>query len=240
MTAMASWLARSLGEIAASVPGATRVFHQYHLDFCCGGGVSLAEALADAGQEPALVVAALEALSTQPAEGVDWRLEPLPNLIRHLLTDYHDKHRSDLPELIRLASRVEQVHDDHPDCPHGLAQHLGVMRDELEMHMQKEEMVLFPMIGRGDGAMAQAPVSVMRHEHEHHGEALRVLEHLTDRFNAPVDACPTWRALYTGARALREELMQHIHLENNVLFPRALAKPAGGGCGGGGGCGCQH
>lgn len=240
MTVMASWLARSLGEIAVSVPGATRVFHQYHLDFCCGGGVSLAEALADADQESAPVVAALAALAAQPAAGVDWRLEPVSSLIQHLLTDYHAKHRADLPELIRLATRVEQVHDDHPHCPHGLAQHLQTMQDELDMHMQKEEMVLFPMIARGDGAMAQAPVSVMRHEHEHHGESLRVLAHLTDDFKTPIDACPTWRALYTGARALREELMQHIHLENNVLFPRALAKAAGGGCGGDGGCGCQH
>lgn len=240
MTAMASWLPRSLGEIAASVPGATRVFHQYQLDFCCGGGVSLAEALADLEQDPAPVLAALDALAAQPAAGVDWRQEPLPKLISHLLTAYHDQHRAELPELIRLAARVEQVHDDHPRCPHGLARHLQTMQGELEMHMQKEELVLFPMIARGDGAMAQAPVSVMRHEHDHHGEALRILAHLTDDFKAPIDACPTWRALYTGARALREELMQHIHLENNVLFPRALARPAGGGCGGGGGCGCQH
>lgn len=129
-------------------------------------------------------------------------------------------HREQLPELIRLARRVEQVHGDREDCPHGLADHLMAMAQELESHMRKEEVVLFPMITRDQGAMARMPIGVMRGEHEEHGVALRHLVELTQNFTPPRGACTTWKALYTGLRAFRDDLIAHIHLENNVLFER--------------------
>ncbi|MPN53049.1 Iron-sulfur cluster repair protein YtfE [bioreactor metagenome] len=129
-------------------------------------------------------------------------------------------HREQLPELIRLARRVEQVHGERETCPHGLADHLTAMAQELESHMRKEELVLFPMIARGHGAMSGMPISVMRSEHEEHGQALQRLYALTDNITPPRDACTTWRALYTGLRAFRDDLMAHIHTENNILFER--------------------
>ena len=138
----------------------------------------------------------------------------------HILARYHAVHREQLPELIRLARKVEQVHGERTECPRGLADHLAAMAQELESHMRKEELVLFPMIARGHGALAVAPVSMMRHEHDDHGVALRQMEALTDGITPPRGACTTWRALYTGLRTFREDLMQHIHTENNILFER--------------------
>jgi len=213
-------LDRTIGSIACEIPGATRVFHQYKLDFCCGGGKSLREALERRKVQDAEPV--LEALSTladmSHSEYKDWRDVPADTLIDHILHRYHDVHRQQLPELIRLARRVEQVHGDRQTCPRGLADHLADMQQELESHMMKEEQVLFPMLRRISPAEVPAPISMMRFEHDQHGEALARLEALTNDITPPADACNTWRALYAGLHQLREDLMQHIHLENNILF----------------------
>ncbi|HBI82371.1 iron-sulfur cluster repair protein YtfE [Orrella sp. NBD-18] len=213
-------LDRTIGSIACEIPGATRVFHQYKLDFCCGGSKSLREALERRKvEDPKPVLDALSTLSgMSQAEYRDWREVPVDTLIDHILHRYHDVHREQLPELTRLARRVEQVHGDRPTCPHGLADHLADMQQELESHMMKEEQVLFPMLRRISPVEVPAPVSMMRFEHDQHGEALARLEALTNDITPPADACNTWRALYAGLHQLREDLMQHIHLENNILF----------------------
>lgn len=141
-------------------------------------------------------------------------------LVAHVLARYHDVHRRQLPELIRLARKVEQVHGERADCPHGLAEHLSAMAQELESHMRKEENVLFPMIVAGRGAMAAMPIGVMRMEHDDHGVALRMLEQLSNGMQAPLDACATWRTLYAGLRTFRDDLLAHIALENEELFER--------------------
>jgi regulator of cell morphogenesis and NO signaling len=117
------------------------------------------------------------------------------------------------------------VHGDRPDCPVGLADHLCVMQQELETHMRKEEQILFPMLERGDVGRAQAPIMVMRMEHDDHGRELRQLEALTQGLTLPRGACNTWRALYLGLRTFRQDLMDHIHLENNILFEGLVADP---------------
>lgn len=127
-------------------------------------------------------------------------------------------HREQLNELVRLASRVEQVHWARPDCPVGLAQHLARMARELEAHMHKEEQILFPMLKAGQRAMATGPIHVMRHEHDDHAQALTHLYELTNNLTLPKGACNTWRALFTGLQAFVDDLKQHIHLENNILF----------------------
>ena len=212
----------SLGQLARRIPGATRVFDAHHFDFCCGGNQSLRSAAAAAGVNAETVVEELHVLEGRAAtdDERDWGLATPSELVDHILARYHAVHREQLPELIRLARRVEQVHGDRPDCPLGLADHLTVMAQELESHMRKEEDVLFPMIVRGHGAMAGTPISVMRMEHDDHGIALRRLEELTDGITPPRAACTTWRALYAGLRTFRQDLMAHIHTENNILFER--------------------
>jgi regulator of cell morphogenesis and NO signaling len=131
--------------------------------------------------------------------------------------------RVDLPALIEAARRVERVHGAKPACPRGLAALLTQVSTELEQHMGKEEQVLFPAIRSGQlGGFIQMPIRVMMHEHDDHGAHLLRLRHLATDFVPPEGACATWRALYAGLAKLEAELMEHIHLENNVLFPRAL------------------
>ena len=213
---------QSLGQLARRIPGATRIFDAHHFDFCCAGNRTLRTVAASAGVDAEAIVGELRLLEARVGESTeqDWGTASDTERVEHILARYHAVHREQLPELIRLARKVEQVHGDRPECPNGLADLLAGMAQELESHMRKEELVLFPMIARGQGAMAVAPVTMMRHEHDDHGAALRQLETLTDGITPPRGACTTWRALYTGLREFRQDLMQHIHTENNILFER--------------------
>lgn len=214
----AEFAERTLAEIAATLPGATRVFRQRKLDFCCGGRVPLAQAAGARGIDLGELVADLDGVAALglPAE----RPEGTAELIDLIEARYHATHRRELPELIRLARRVEAVHKDHPAVPRGIAALLERMSGELEVHMKKEELILFPMMRRGGHPMIAQPIAVMLAEHDDHGVHLRELEAMTNDFAAPDEACPTWRALYVGAKKLADDLMEHIHTENNVLFPR--------------------
>ena len=207
---------RKLGEIARELPGAAAVFRRFRLDYCCGGAVSLREAAATAGVDAGAIERELAALSPEDGAAPD---EPLP-LIDHILTRFHETHRRELPELIALARRVEERHAGHPDVPRGLAHLLEHIAEALEEHMQKEERILFPMMRAGGMPMIMGPIQVMEHEHVEHGERLRQLEALTRQHTPPADACTSWHALYAGTRKLVDDVMQHIHLENNVLFPQ--------------------
>lgn len=150
------------------------------------------------------------------ADGQEW-VSP-SKLIEHILVRYHAVHRVQLTDLTTLARLIERVHADHPQCPLGLAEHLDVLRQELESHMQKEEQILFPLLQRGLGAQALGPIAVMRREHDDHNHALSQLQQLTHDLSLPGDACGSWRALYTGLATFINDLNQHIHLENNILF----------------------
>lgn len=212
---------RTLADIATSMPGATGVFRRHKLDFCCGGQATLAEAAAARG----LILGELEAdLAATAARALPAATpDDTGELIGLIQTRYHTVHRQELPELIKLARRVEAVHKVHPAAPRGLADLLETMANELEQHMQKEEQILFPLMRRGGHPMIAQPIAVMLAEHDDHGAHLRRLEELTADFTAPQDACPTWRALYVGGRKLADDLMEHIHIENNLLFPRFTA-----------------
>ncbi|HVL02181.1 MAG TPA: iron-sulfur cluster repair protein YtfE, partial [Dongiaceae bacterium] len=185
---------------------------------------TLRQAAIDRGIDAHQVEQRLLALNPQDTQETDWSKAEPQHLIDHILQRYHDVHRQQLPELIRLSARVEQVHSDRPDCPNGLTEFLITMQQELESHMQKEEQILFPMIMLGAGPVVDGPITVMRYEHDQHGEALDRLIELTNDMQPPSNACNTWRALYRGLDELRIDLMQHIHLENNLLFPRAMGE----------------
>lgn len=216
MSAASGFAARTVAEIAAALPGATAVFRRHKLDFCCGGGMPLATAAFTRGVNLAAVEVELASL-VPVAAAMPQRTEDLIALIEER---YHATHRREIPELIRLARRVEAVHGDKPAVPHGLTALLEEMGSELEAHMHKEEQVLFPLMRRGGHPMIAHPIEAMRLEHDDHGVQLRRLEELTNGCVPPEGACNTWRALYAGTRKLADDLMEHIHLENNVLFPR--------------------
>ena len=164
----------------------------------------------------------LRAETTRPGVHVEWNARTQDQVIDHILAHYHEPHREELPRLAAMARKVESVHRDKHGCPHGLADLLAEMGEELELHMQKEEQVLFPMLRSGRGRMATLPIQVMENEHRDHGRNLERLRELTRGYDAPTEACGTWVALYLGLHELERDLMEHIHIENNILFPRAL------------------
>ncbi len=208
---------QSLGTLAVQIPGATAIFRKLKLDFCCGGQQSLGAACAEKGLDAEQVLEKLRALD---------RIDELPQtptpaeLVDHILHRFHDVHRQQLPELIRMARRVEAVHRDHPDDPKGLADHLETMQEELLDHMAKEEQILFPMLKAGGNPMVVHPIGMMRHEHVSHGAQLEKLATFTTQHQPPAGACNTWQALYAGTARLTEDLIEHIHTENNLLFPQ--------------------
>ena len=227
---------QSIGQIAVQLPGATAVFRRLKLDFCCGGQLRLADAVAEKGLDLDAVVAELSSLQ-RPAE-LAQETEPAA-LIDHIVARYHDVHRAQLPELIRMAHRVEAVHRANPEVPAGLGDLLEEIQQELVTHMHKEEAILFPMLKSGGNPFVGQPIGMMRSEHVGHGHALDRLNALTHDATPPEGACNTWRALYAGIAQLNDDLIHHIHLENNVLFPQFEASaPAPGGCGSSG-CGCS-
>ena len=223
---------QAIGQIAVNLPGSTAVFRRLKLDFCCGGQIALQQACASKGLPLDAVLAELAALERPATQAAP---QETTDLIDHILTRYHAVHREQLPELIRMARRVEAVHRDSPHVPHGLAAHLETMEAELLEHMEKEEQALFPMLLGGDSAPPGGPISVMREEHTGHGEQLERLMALTHDATPPPGACNTWRALYAGIAQLSDDLINHIHTENNLLFPRFEAQVQVG-CGSA--CGC--
>lgn len=208
---------QSLGRIAVQLPGATAVFRRLKLDFCCGGQISLRQAAQDKGLDLATLLRELASLQREELPAAP---QLAPALVDHILERFHAAHRQQLPELIRMARRVEAVHRDHPEAPAGLAAHLEHMEQELLDHMANEENVLFPMLKAGGNPFVPQPIAMMRHEHVSHGAELARMLALAQDMVPPAGACNTWQALYAGLQQFHDDLIQHIHLENNVLFPQ--------------------
>lgn len=217
MTTKDSLRTRTIGEIAAILPSATAVFRKFNLDFCCGGDAMLADAVRKRGLDIGIVEEVLAALDPgKPAAPP----EATSALIDHIVRRYHETHRRELPELVRLARKVEAVHADHPEAPRGLADALEAIQAELGEHMQDEEAEVFPLMRQQYDTKAELQTARMRHDHDRHGELLRRLETVAHGFVLPEGACRSWEALYVGTDKLVDDVMEHIHLENNVLFPR--------------------
>jgi regulator of cell morphogenesis and NO signaling len=214
-----------VGQIAVEHPLATRVFARHGIDFCCGGGKPIAEVCSTKGLDTKAVLQELEEeLSGADVDLQRWDEAELDALIDHILVTYHRPLAEELPRLELMAQKVFVVHGQRQPKVLGelLATFLG-LKAELESHMMKEEQILFPLIRQGRGSSTAAPVAVMEHEHESAEGALERLRELTNGYEVPEGACTTWRALWHGLADLEESLHQHIHLENNILFPRALA-----------------
>lgn len=209
-----------LAEIAISIPMSTELFRKHRLDFCCGGKQTLKDACEKQSLQLNQIINELEKLDIHEKQEAD---QPLKDMVPFIIARYHEDLRKRIPELVTLAEKVERVHVNHKECPYGLTNLLRQFQDEMFLHMMKEENVLFPLIISGRGKLALMPIKIMTIEHDTHGKQLNELHKLTSDFVPPQDACATWRALYKGLEKLEEELMDHIHLENNILFPRALS-----------------
>lgn len=188
--------------------------------FAAAARWTLPQAAEKAGLELGGLVAGLQELIARAAPEAPTET---PDLIAYILKRYHETHRDELNFLTQLANRVEMVHGDHEEAPLGLTETPFALHDDLDGHMTKEETVLFPAILSGAGALMATPISVMQEEHAATTDLLRKIEHLTHGLTLPEGACGSRTALYTGLRKLCEDLVAHIHLEETVLFPRALA-----------------
>jgi regulator of cell morphogenesis and NO signaling len=230
---------RTVRELALGNPAATRVFEKLGIDYCCGGNQSLEQACRTANLPIDQVLDALEAAeaASQPAgKDRDWQREPLADLVAHITSTHHKYTRAEIARLAPLFDKVCSVHgENHPELQSMKARFRG-LASELTMHMMKEEMMLFPYIVRMEEAVIQKepilpppfgsvqnPVSMMMHEHDSAGEALRDLRQASNGYAAPTDACVSYQTLYRALVELETDLHQHIHLENNILFPRAIA-----------------
>jgi regulator of cell morphogenesis and NO signaling len=210
----------SLADVALRYPAASRIFRQHQLDFCCGGKRSVADACGDRGIDACEILREIESSIARPS--IDWEHRPVAALIEYILVHFHEGHRRELPDLIGLAHKVERVHADKVNVPKGLEAHLAAMHQALELHMQKEEQVLFPAIARGQGRFLVAPTRQMELEHEEHGANLQRMRELAGNFVPPPEACTSWRALLLRCEQFEADVMAHVHLENHVLFPRIL------------------
>lgn len=223
-------LDRTLGDLVAEVPDAARVLDRLGLDYCCHGERTLAAACREAGLNPEAAIAELDGLT---ATSSDWAEMTPPELADHIVASHHRYLRDELPRLEALAAKVEGVHGErHPELA-SVRRIVTELRDDLEPHMDKEELVLFPAIralfaGRREfpfGAIAN-PIWVMTAEHDRAGELLAALRDTTIGYQSPDDACASYRSLYERLDALEHDTHVHVHKENHRLFPAAVEKEA--------------
>lgn len=214
----------TLADLVNRYPAAARVLHKHRLDFCCGGQRPFTDACEERGIDSSAVLE--EILATRPAKDAHpagLETMPIPQLIDTIVNHYHRRLREVLPEILALSKKIEVVHGEKDSYPNALHGHLEEIAAAIDSHLAKEEGILFPMLREGGTAVASGPIQVMMLEHEDHGNNLRRLRAMTDDLTPPSDSCESWRALYQMLEALEIELMEHIHLENNVLFPRSAA-----------------
>ena len=212
---------RSLAELVLERPAHVRVLERLGLDYCCGGKRSLAEACAERGLDTATVVAFLESeLEPSGSESADWTTAPLADLCAHIAQVHHERLRWELPRLADLAERAVVAHGAERPELHELRDVLLSLRSELEEHIVDEEQRLFPAILAGDVPGGEELARLER-EHDEAGAALHRLRELTAGYDTARALCNTHRALLDGLHGLELDLHQHVHEENNVLFPRA-------------------
>jgi regulator of cell morphogenesis and NO signaling len=212
----------TVGDLVLDRPSRSRVFSELGIDFCCGGKKTLERACAERGLDLGEVVARLEA-EPAPVAAVDWRNEPLGALCNHLEATHHVYTKAELPRLREMLDKVARVHGErHPEMIE-VAALFGRLADDLSAHLLKEERVLFPaMRGIDAGRVVDLtpPVRVMLAEHDDAGAILHELRTLTKGYVPPGDGCNTYRAALAGLEDFERDLHEHVHLENNVLFPR--------------------
>ena len=223
-------------EVAIELPQSTRLFEKLQIDYCCGGNRPLAEACASAGVDVDNVIEMLtDATESNSRDELDFQNASLPDLITHILNTHHVFTKSEMDRLHSLTHKVLGAHGgNHPELIH-LSELFDRLCADLKPHMFKEEQILFPYIMAMSQAAGQKhaapfapfgtvnnPIRMMMREHDTAGQILRELRALTSDYKLPSDACISYQTLYQALENLEKDLHQHIHLENNILFPKAL------------------
>jgi regulator of cell morphogenesis and NO signaling len=249
---------RTVGELAAEVPTSIRIFEAWKIDYCCGGLTPLSDACAAAGKSVDQFIAELEKAAVVPdASARDWRGDTLKTMASKIVKMYHDYTREELATLIPLATKVQGVHGERRPELEDVKELVQALAGDMLPHMLKEEQILFPYVGQleaGDAptpffGTVKNPVRMMMLEHDRVGELLATLREVTGDYEIPDGACFSYRELYRRLAEFEARTHEHIHIENNLFFPRAVAleeksgnattfaAPEGaGGCG----AGCNH
>lgn len=228
----------TLGAIVAAQPLLARVFERLGLDYCCGGKRTLAQACGAQGLDAETVATMLEAAAALPSAApvVDAAGMSLVGLADHIEATHHAYLRDELPALVEKADRVALKHAERNPRLAEVAKTMRGLAYDMFSHMMKEEQILFPLVralerdgvaGGHCGTIAN-PIRQMESEHDGAGAAVARMRELTDGFTPDADACNTHRALLAGLARLELDLHEHVHKENNILFPRALALEARG------------
>lgn len=221
-----------VGSYVARHPQTSRVFEAHQIDYCCCGDKPLEQACRDRELDPQQIAGQLEqAIADDETPSEDWLQAPLIDLCDHIEQTHHAYLRTELPRLTQMIGKVVNAHgESHPKL-HELQRVFAALCAELEPHMFKEERILFPAIRRMEQSTATPsfpfgtvanPINMMEHEHDNAGAALSQLRRLTSDYQPPTDACNTYRAMVDGLRELELNMHQHVHKENNILFPRAI------------------
>jgi regulator of cell morphogenesis and NO signaling len=240
---MPTTLEKTVREIALENPSSIRVFESLGIDYCCGGKKPLSDACTHANVDFTRVMELLEQASreTVAPEAAEWKDKPLGELVAHIVGKHHDYVRQETPRIEALLAKVLARHGtDRPEIAQ-IEQLFTAMSQELSTHMLKEEQVLFPYIERMEQAVqagnpvptaffgtVKRPIANMVAEHDDAGALLARIRELANGFTAPAGACPTFMTLYQGLEEYERDLHHHVHLENNILFPRAVGMEQAG------------
>jgi len=250
---------KTVGELAAEVPNSIRVFETWKIDYCCGGRTPLADACAHIGKSVEEFAAEVSRTAAVPESGFDWQSQSLSGMSASICSMYHAYTREELKTIAPIAEKVLGVHGSRRPELELVVSLIGDLANDLLPHMLKEEQVLFPYVDRMEDAAnggkaaptpffgtVKNPVRMMMTEHDAVGELLARLRGITDDYTPPASACFSYRELYRRLAEFEQRTHEHIHVENNIYFPRAVAledrtgEPASFGSGGCGMAGCNH
>jgi len=228
---------KTVRDLALEMPDAARLFEKLGIDYCCGGNKTLEEACASANLSADEVLKSLASVEPSPSarKDRDWKAQPLADLVVHIISTHHKYTREELVRLGPLFDKVCSAHGKNHSELLQIHDTFQGLTQELSSHMMKEEMILFPYIVRMEESTVEEapvlpppfgtvknPVAMMEHEHDSAGQALKSMRKASAGYAAPDDACASFRALYKALEDFEADLHQHIHLENNILFPRAV------------------
>jgi regulator of cell morphogenesis and NO signaling len=224
---------QTVGDFVRQKPTRARVFESLKIDYCCGGKISLNRACEKRGIDVGEVLQAISQSDEQADTDtlVDVDSMRLTELANHIEATHHAYLREELPRLDFMTEKVSRVHGDKDERLFRMRKAFVALKAELEPHMMKEENILFPIVRQLDasperqdfhcGSVAN-PIRQMEHEHDQAGDALSILNETTDAYTPPDWACNTYRAMLDSLKKLEADMHQHIHKENNVLFPKAI------------------
>ena len=227
---------KSVREVAVTLPNATRVFERTKIDYCCGGDQLLGAACAKAGIDLTTLEQMLATtVAPAPAATVDFQSLSVVELVQYILDKHHVYTRHEMQRLEGLVQKVVNAHGANHSELLSMRDLLEQLFAELRGHMFKEEQILFPFVVEFEQCVSQQrpapfapfgtvnnPIRMMMTEHDNAGEILRELRKLSRDYKVPADACISYQTFYEALEAFEQDLHQHIHLENNILFPKAI------------------